>query len=1021
MTTRQQIVLLIGVSAIAALVGCGGGSSTTTPPPPTVSIAFGAAPPSSLTVSQPASVSANVSGDSSNAGVDWTVTCGSSACGSFSPAHTASGVSTTYTAPPSVPSGGKVSIVATATADATKSVAANVTITATPIVVSFNPAPPILMQTTSTKPITAVVAHDSSNAGVDWSVTCGSSDCGSFDHTHTNSGSPTNYTAPATVPSGGSVKVTATSTADATKSISANISISALPIVVTFNPAPPPSMQTYGTSPITAHVANDPTQAGVNWTVTCGSSDCGYFTPTHTDSDSPTTYNAPANVPTGNKVTITATSTADSSKSVSAQITITLGALGVFFQPQPPSSVLINSQTAITAVVHNDPSNEGVDWSVTCGSSGCGSFSPTHTASGVSTTYTAPASVPTGGSVTITASSTAQPSVFVQANIEIATIIVAFDPAPTPFMIKSSTAPLTAVVSGDTLNEGVDWNCQSPCTTSNFNPAHTASGQATTFTAPSTTGNYNVTATSTADPNRQALTVVTVASSFNNAALNGNYVFAAAGRDTFAHVAPGAYQIAGVLTADGAGNITGGEQIYEDQPQVGNGLDTITGTYSIGTDGRGTLTIDTGDTAIGVNGVETFSVVMLGGAQGLITQFDSSASSSGTLDLQTPSSKNNVLSGGYAFVTNGVEAAFTKAPLGIGGIFNVDGVDNQGNGTISGNGTVMDVNDAGTITSGASLTQPGSVVPPDQLGKVVINLDPAFPGSPALTFVGFIIDDTHVKLIERDQTFGTTSGAAYAQGTSTGTFTNASFNTTVVYSTLGYSTDSNGPLQPTAYAGVFDADGVGDIGSNVGYTDENQFGLVISDTLSGSYAADSNKTGRVTTSGMFYGSSGQGPKWILYLTGASDAPALILQVDGTANFIETVGTTYTQTATSVASFTGSYGMGFAYFAATGGEDDGTGQATASGASGLSGNEDLNVCNFDVTTGLCSSFTPNTGLALTGGPFSNTSGVPGRFTGPLNDGTDFNLDPIAFYIADGTRVLFIDTGSVPAVGVFRQQQ
>jgi len=54
--------------------------------------------------------------------------------------------------------------------------------------------------------------------------------------------------------------------------------------------------------------------------------------------------------------------------------------------------------------VSNDPASGGVTWSCTPTGS-CGSFNPQTTASGASTTYTAPASVPSSGSVTITATS----------------------------------------------------------------------------------------------------------------------------------------------------------------------------------------------------------------------------------------------------------------------------------------------------------------------------------------------------------------------------------------------------------------------------------------------------------------------------------------------------------------------------------------------------------------------------------------------------------------------------------------
>src|SRR5512135_770054 len=72
-----------------------------------------------------------------------------------------------------------------------------------------------------------------------------------------------------------------------------------------------------------------------------------------------------------------------------------------------PATLTVNQSVSVTANVNNDSSDAGVDW--TCTTSGqCGSFSPTHTASGQTTVYTAPA---TEGTVTIIATSTADTSV----------------------------------------------------------------------------------------------------------------------------------------------------------------------------------------------------------------------------------------------------------------------------------------------------------------------------------------------------------------------------------------------------------------------------------------------------------------------------------------------------------------------------------------------------------------------------------------------------------------------------------
>ncbi len=82
--------------------------------------------PSILTINQSVTLTASVGNDSSDAGVDWS--CAGGDCGTFAPAHTASGASTAYTAPASP---GSVTVTATATGDS--SAKASITITIVPI------------------------------------------------------------------------------------------------------------------------------------------------------------------------------------------------------------------------------------------------------------------------------------------------------------------------------------------------------------------------------------------------------------------------------------------------------------------------------------------------------------------------------------------------------------------------------------------------------------------------------------------------------------------------------------------------------------------------------------------------------------------------------------------------------------------------------------------------------------------------------------------------------------------------
>lgn len=83
--------------------------------------------------------------------------------------------------------------------------------------------------------------------------------------------------------------------------------------------------------------------------------------------------------------------------------------LSVTLSTVPPAFLGTGGTASVAATVQNDTAGGGVNWSCTPASA-CGTFSPTFTASGSMTTYTAPAAVPSGSSVTIIATSVTDPS-----------------------------------------------------------------------------------------------------------------------------------------------------------------------------------------------------------------------------------------------------------------------------------------------------------------------------------------------------------------------------------------------------------------------------------------------------------------------------------------------------------------------------------------------------------------------------------------------------------------------------------
>lgn len=309
--------------------------------------------PTSLTVGQGIYVDVNLTNDPQLLGADWSVTCGSApppgtplppgqpqdeSCGTFTPAHTISGPIPSYvidgkgyvafyTAPAATPKQGVVTLFASSTVDHTRFTSVTLTIGGLPISVGFAPAAPSVLGVNATVQLKAALTNDATNAGVNWSVLCGSTACGSFSATQTISGVITTYTAPAAIPNGGTVKVTATSVADPTKAVSSTIQI--VPISISVTPQTL-SVGTAATTSLIATVAHDGANKGADWSVACTNTktpgSCGTIT-AHTMSGAEATYTAPSvtDIAVGSTIVITATSTADSTKSATATVTTIQG------------------------------------------------------------------------------------------------------------------------------------------------------------------------------------------------------------------------------------------------------------------------------------------------------------------------------------------------------------------------------------------------------------------------------------------------------------------------------------------------------------------------------------------------------------------------------------------------------------------------------------------------------------------------------------------------------------------------
>jgi hypothetical protein len=176
----------------------------------------------------------------------------------------------------------------------------------------------------------------------------------------------------------------------------------------------------------------------------------------------------------------------------------------------------------------------------------------------------------------------------------------------------------------------------------------------------------------------------------NNGVLNGQYAFLLKGAAANA----GYSENVGSFTADGNGNITGGFEDINRSSGVLTDL-TLTGTYSVGADNRGCLTLTNSN---GGTGTFRFALGTISG--GIATQGTLTASGdttgvaqrlTGVLKQQNLTSlTSTTFNGTYAFGRSGVDSS--GHPFSAAGLITPNGA-----GTIT--STSFDINDGGTTAT----------------------------------------------------------------------------------------------------------------------------------------------------------------------------------------------------------------------------------------------------------------------------------------------------------------------------------
>jgi hypothetical protein len=470
--------------------------------------------------------------------------------------------------------------------------------------------------------------------------------------------------------------------------------------------------------------------------------------------------------------------------------------------------------------------------------------------------------------------------------------------------------------------------------------------------------------------------------------LNGTYIFSVSGTDTNGS----AYAAVGSFTANGSGAITGGTLDLNDAgfatsspviSPVANVAISSASTYKIGADGRGQATLFS-STPFGSSILVDF--VLQDSNHGLITEFDGSASGSGTLDLQ---SSGVTPSGSYAFLFSG---AYGSSFLTTVGNFTL------GNGdTMTG---IEDLNSEGIPyvdeTLSGSLVLGPSSTPATQISSVPTSGVPNF----VITYDVYAIDATHLKFIEMDAS-GTLSGDAFAQS-----------NPTLPTGTLAFTLLGSTASAVIGAGGFMVTDGNGNI-TNSSTEDINNTGSVSSSFINFSATYTAGGTGRYTL-GSFSGFIGA-TELAAY---PSSGGLLLLEIDTNGTL---AGAAYQQTAGATLAASQGYAMnlsGVNLGAATGQSaevDDIAEFATASSGGTLSGVTDENFAPGSM---------PNYGLALSGTYAAPDANGRGQLSANAGNSSNTTLNGgfgITYYAVDGTIFPFIesDSGQV-AVGVFLKQ-
>jgi len=312
---------------------------------------------------------------------------------------------------------------------------------------------------------------------------------------------------------------------------------------------------------------------------------------------------------------------------------------------------------------------------------------------------------------------------------------------------------------------------------------------------------------------------------YSNASLNGQYAFVTNG-EVFAGTAVNPLARVGSFTADGQGNIKGGvEDVNEVSVGVSPAITITGGSYTVNADGRGTLTLQLGQSSI------NFGITLTSINDGLMidetsTSNQSSTGSGNFIKQNSGSFAVATIAGSYVFDFAGLDA--TQGPESILGEFAASG------GPITTG--VEDVNDNGVLNTAADVS--GNFTAD---GLNLSTLTGFGRGTAQLNgsqYVFYIVDSTRVRILS-------TSGGTMLSGDAVAQSNNVPTNVSSINSSFAFIVAGSSGSGGVTRVGRFTANGATVTNVLQDTNDGGKF-ILTNSTTAASISLDAANPGRGT-------------------------------------------------------------------------------------------------------------------------------------------------------------------------------